>query len=213
MKKKLGVFLIAAVIAVAFMPVTAFAGSNKVKMTAYDQVIKSGKIVYCSSQSGIYKVTLKKGKPKKVKTLFRYPNGAKITLMKKNGKYLYFNENRNGTEMWALKRVGISGGKMKLYQTTPEGEIFYAIKKKNIYFEVMEARLSGEEWDDYMIDYVMPLSGTTKKETSKYPSMKRKKTNAKGYKIIEVQKGNVVKTYLKVPKAKKKYLGTCVLIQ
>lgn len=219
MRRKIVMILVAAVVAVAFMPASAFAGSKAVKMTSYDDVIKSGKTVYCSSSSGIYKVTLKKGKPKKVKGLVKYARQTNVIKMKKSGKYLYYNESEFSTnpedQIYNLKRMKTSGAKKKTYARSIDGPIFYALKGKNIYFELMEARQVGEDdWDDYMIDYVMKQTGSlTKKETDKYPKMKCKKTNKKGYKIIEVVSGNYIKTYLKVPKAKKKYLGKCLKLQ
>ena len=210
MKRRIAICLLAAVIAVAFIPATAFGASKAVKNTTYDQVIKSGKTVYCSAQSGIYKVTIKKGKAKKVKTLKAYPNGAEVAMMKKKGKYLYFNEG-TGESDWALKRMKASNGKsVKTYATSFDGKIYYAIKGKKIYFELMEAKWFGDDWDDIMVDYEMKLTGKTKKESKKYPKVKEKITNSKKYKVIEVKTGSIVKCYLKTPKGQK-YLGQCTV--
>ena len=209
MKRRIAICMLAAVIAVAFIPATAFAGSKLGKVTTYDQVIKSGKTVYCAAQSGIYKVTVKKGKAKKVKTLRAYPYGCDVAKMKKKGKYLYFNESDSGSE-WTLKRMKTNGKKLKTYAYSTDGQIAYIIKGKKIYFELMEGYFSGDDWDDRMVVYSMKLTGKTKKQVNKTFQANTKQSNAKGYKIIEVTSGNVVKCYLKTPKSTK-LLGTCKL--
>lgn len=201
MRKKIIACIMALAIAVAFMPTSAFAGS-KIKMTAYDQVYVSGKTAYCAGARGLYKVTLKKGKVKKVKVLFsagraEYPE-AQVFSMKKKGKYIYFLRMMNdGT--W-LYRVNTSGKNKKLlvYQCCD-----YAIKGKKIYYE--------QYWEDHNKKYVMKLNGKNKKRTSTYARLKTKRSNKSGYKMYSRVKGSYVQDFLITPKGKF-YLGRVYLM-
>lgn len=58
MKKKLSLFILSFMVAIAFMPAASFAESAP-EMSAYDQVLKEGKTVYVGGAAGINKVKLK----------------------------------------------------------------------------------------------------------------------------------------------------------
>ena len=183
-------------IAVSFMPTSAFAGS-KVKMTGYDQVYVSGKTAYCAGARGLYKVTLKKGKVKKVKVLYStgrtWFDGSQIGAMKKKGKYIYFLRITGVDNL--LYRVKTSGKSKKFLAFTYD----YAIKGNKIYCTDGEEHLKS-------YNRVMKLNGKSKKKTSKDYVLKTKRSNKSGYKVYSRIKGNYVQDFLITPKGKF-YLG------
>lgn len=191
--KRIMTCLVIAAVAVAFIPASTFAAPKKVKMTAYDSVIKSGNTVYCAGAGDtIYKVKLKKGKVKNSKALNKdFAMGAYtyVSGMKKKGKYIYYQLSTEGTPYY-LYRVHITKGKAKkLASANDLGQIDYAIKGKKIYYKPDDGKKR-----------VMKLNGKSKKTTSVQPVMKHKNTNKKGYSVKYKKKGNYIITYLKTPK-------------
>ena len=201
MKRKIAICFLAMIIAVAFMPSSAFAAS-KVKMTTYDQVYKTGNTVYCAGAGNtIYKVKVKNGKVKSKKQLRKKDfwcmgDYTYVNAMKKKGNYLYFRLWTEGSISY-LARINISTGKDKILMTN---SVDYAIKGKKIY-------ASFEDEETGKVSYnVMKLNGKSKKKTKIKPAEKNKKTNARGYSMKYKKKGKYVKTYLKTPKGTY-YLG------
>ena len=198
MKHKLVLVLLSLVIAVAFMPASAFASSKT--MTAYDQVIKSGNTAYCMTSAGIYKVKLKNHKVKSKKKIFKANSEEPMygKAMKKVKGYLYFKV--EGPVGAFLVRVKTSGGKGK-YLLNPDPDWClddYVISGGKIYY-----KLEGMKSNKYK---KMKLNGAAKKKTSVKAVLKTKKANAKGYKIIEKEKKKngdyYIYSWLKTPKQK-----------
>ena len=161
-------------------------------MTVYNEVYKTGKIVYCASGLGVHKVYLKTGKVRKL------ASGNWSSSMKKKGNYLYY---QNNYAMSAdLSREKITNGKKK---TLAENGAEDAIAKNKIYYTKHD-----EQWEN-MYKRVMSINGNNKKKTSVKAKMKYKRSNAKGYKIIQkyVNDSGVIKFWLKTPSGKKYYLG------
>ena len=204
MRKKILACIMVLAIAVSFMPTSAFAGS-KIKMTAYDQVIKSGNTVYCAGARGLYKVTLKKGKVKKVKVLYStgrtWFDGSQLEAMKKKGKYIYFIQVTGVDNL--LYRIKTSGKNKKLLALTYD----YAIKGNKIYFYDSDV----DEDEDAENASVMKLNGKSKKRTSKDYVLKTKRSNKAGYKVYSRVKKSYVQDFLITPKGKF-YLGRVYLI-
>ena len=198
MRKRFITILLATVMIVTVAAPAAFASSNTVKMTTYD-VFKNGNTVYCpSAGNGIYKVTVKNGKVKKIKWLrrsdFVQGNYSYIGSMKKKGNYLYYVEFSEGTYC-TFNRINLKTGKTK---QLAENGTDYAFKNKKIYVEMWEF----DDYSDYAYYMSMKLDGTSKKETSVKPKMITKKSNAKGYSVVYKEKGDYVYTYLKTPEGK-----------
>ena len=204
MRKKILACIMALAIAVAFMPTSAFAGS-KVKMTAYDQVYVTGNTAYCAGARGLYKVTLKKGKTKKVKVLYStgrtWFDGSQLAAMKKKGNYIYFIQVTGVDNV--LFRIKTSGKKKKLLAYTYD----YAIKGNKIYF----CDCDVDSDDDSGFLSVMKLNGKSKKRTSKDYVLKTKRSNKAGYKVYSRVKKSYVQDFLITPKGKF-YLGRVYLI-
>jgi len=199
MKKKLMMVVLALAVAVVCVPASALA-SPKVKMTAYDGVLKSGNTVYCASPGwGIYKARVKNGKVVKKKWLVKetvgWGEGTFIGPMKKKSGYLYFISFSDGTYT-ELNRVKLSTGKCK---TIAYNVTAYAIKGKKIYAEITDPEYGKKSY------CVMKLNGKAKKKTSVKPAMKVKH-RVKGYSVKYKEKGKYIKTYLKTPKGKY-YIG------
>ena len=207
MRKKIIACMIVLAVAVAFMPVMSFAASKTVKMTSYEQVIKSGNTAYCAGARGLYKVTLKKGKVKKVKILYStgrtWFEGSQLSAMKKKGNYIYF-VLVSGIDC-QLYRIKTSGKKRKLLATGYDSFVDYAIKGKKIYYGCCT-----DDWDENYVTRVMKLNGKSKKRTSVTPVLKIKNSNKSGYKMIYRTKGSYVQDFLKTPKGKF-YLGRVYL--
>lgn len=202
MKKKGLIILLAFIMVVAFMPATAFAGTKTVKMNAWEDVYKSGKTVYVSGLSGIYKVTLKKGKAKKVKTLHKTQKMAVTTDMAKKGKYLFFINYHMDKDTADICRVKTSGGKVKVLATVKEFTS-YAVKGSKVYYSYWTVDAKG---NDVFRAKVMKLNGKKKKNTKTIVVTNSKQTNTKAYTLESEMKGTYIYDYLKTPKGKK-YLG------
>lgn len=203
MRKRIVAALLAVMFLAVFAPMTAFASSGSVKMTGYDQVIKKGNTVYCAGVGGIYKVTLKNGKVKSKKHLWKnectfVPESYECAMCL-NGKYLYYLSGGEGTG-GALYRVKTSGGEPQLLASVPSSDdkFVYAIKKSKIYYY----KFNYDE--DYNIigtsGSVMNLNGKNKSNTSKKAVLKHKKSNTKGYSVKIKASGRYYKDYLKTPK-------------
>ena len=200
MKRRIALVM-AVLVAVAFMPAMSFAAKT-VKMTDYSDVYKSGKTAYCAGDAGLYKVTLKKGKVKKVKRLVKMGEYGWVMSLKKKGKYIYFVEGTNGTVSY-ICRVKTSGGKAKSLGGGNEMQD-YAISGNKIYYSYLDYNDRTDE--EYVAYRQMKLNGKGKKKSSVVPRETTKTSNAKGYKVKSVEKGGYVKDYLKTPKGKF-YLG------
>lgn len=205
MKRRIITILIAFAVAVSFMPTFAHAAS-KVKMTAYDQVVKSGNTVYCAGEGNtIYKVKLKNGRVKSKKRLVKgdwaMGDYSYIQKMKKRGNYLYYVVGTEGT-MWYFYRVNVKSGKKKELAVNAT---HYVIKKKKIYAEFYNEE-GDTPWEYALLYKTMKLNGKGKKKSSVEPVMKVKKSNAKGYSMVYKISGDYSKAYLKTPKGRF-YLG------
>jgi len=207
MKKRIVAFMIMIAISAGLVPTPVLAAS-KVKMVAYDQVIKKGNTIYCAgSGTNIYKIKVRNGEVVDKKKIVSSSWGSEyssINRMKKRGKYLYYVEWTEGT-LWWLKRVNIKTGKVNTLCTMGDQ---YAFKKNKLYVKKWKTQDLIKR-----TTRVMKLNGKNKKKTSKRVVMKRKKSNAKGYsvKIISFTDyyGDPISasTYLKTPKGNY-YLGT-----
>jgi hypothetical protein len=94
MRKRFIAVLLSAIMLVAMAVSVSFAATEYVKMTTYT-VLKIGNTVYCpSAGDGIYKVTVKNGKVRKVKWLkkseFVMGDYSYNNSLKKKGNYLYY---------------------------------------------------------------------------------------------------------------------------
>ena len=196
MKSKLALCLVV-IVAVAFMPASAFAdsGGKTVKMKVYDDIYKSGNTIYVAAHSGLYKVKVKKGKVKKVKRLFTRSWHYDLHGMKKKNNYLYFQGAIGAVSLSNLYRIKLSGGKAKELDSCR----YYAIKGKKIY-------CYQDENEDDVRKWVMKLNGKGKKRTSTSARSIARKTNKKGYRVIVKEKGDYTCDYLKTPKGTY-YLG------
>ncbi len=196
MKRRVLAGVLSLLIAVAFIPSSAFAAS-KVKMKGYDRVVKSGDTVYIAGAGkAIYKVKVKKGKIKSKKTLqkggWATSENSFIRGMKKKGDYLYY-LNEGEASYTCLYRINVKSGKTKLLRKNCYA---YAIKKNRIYAHIdcMGENIHNE---------VMKLNGQSKKTTSIKPVLTTKNSNAKGYSVKYSITGKYVKTCLKTPKQKR----------
>lgn len=193
MKRKGMLCLIALVVAVAFMPATVFAASGSVKAVTYAHVYKSGKTAYCAGETGIYKVTLKKGKLKKKKRIVKSGEFSHIFSFKKKGKYIYYEDWTEGTLAY-IRRAKTSGGKVKTLASVEELED-YVVKGNKIYYSCYDY-----DKGDKLVYKVMKLNGKKKKSTSVRPVQVSRESNAAGYTVITKYSGRYVKDYLKTPK-------------
>ena len=196
MKRKAIICLLVLFTAVAFMPAKTYAASKTVKSTAYS-VYKSGKYIYCTGKSGIYKVKVKKGKVVSRKQLVRLDGYGSIYSFIKKGKYLYFQLYSTGTPS-DLCRVRITGGKMqKLVHFSEDGA--FAVKGKKIYY-------TGYNGNYKYVRKVMNLNGSGKKNTKVTPERSTVESNVLNYESVTKTSGKYYKDYLKTP-AKSNYLG------
>lgn len=177
----------------------SFGASKTKKMTVYSNCIKSGKMVYCATGSGVYKVNVKtKGKKKLC-------GGYNVGCLKLYKGYLYFTNTADSgaSNIW---RVKTNGKKKKKLANGGR----YAIKGKRIYYY-------GESYDKYgdikkTFKRSMKRNGKNKKKSKYKVKNTVKKTNKKGYKIVYTYKfdendNQVVRYYLKTP-SKKIYLSS-----
>ena len=204
MRRKAGLILIAFIVACSFMPVTASAAVPT--STTYDDVIKvSKKTAYCACAAGIYKVNLKTGKKKRLVkgNSFNHPG-----QMKKKGKYIYYIAGGTSDQYGWLRRVKVTGGKAK---TLAGGYVPYAVHEymisgNRIYYGCY-VEYDDDSGEPYWEGRVMNLNGSGKRALFLDFNSKRKRSNAKGYKVVYKEKNGGAKFYLKKPGGKKIYLG------
>ena len=200
MKKRFMAVMLSAIMLVAMAASASFAATEYVKMTTY-RVLKSGNTVYCpSADYGIYKVTVKNGKVRKVKWLTKTESAmgafSFIGALKKKGNNLYYLAGSEGTYS-TLNRINLNTGKSKLIAVNATG---YAFKDGKLYAEIYKDTGYG----DCYTYRSMKLNGNSKKKTSIRPKVKYKTSNVKGYSVSYKEKGGYVYTYLKTPKGKYK---------
>ena len=200
MRRNVLVCIMVLAVAVAFMPVGAFAETQTARMTSYT-VCKDGNTVYCAGESGIYKVRFSKGKVKSKKRLVKSAEYNHIYTLAKKGEYVYFQNWTKGT-MSSIKRVKTSGGKAKTLVTVNELYNF-AISGKKIYYSYCDYDSNYNEVTHCM---VMNLNGKGKKSTTIQAESTQKTSNAKGYRVNTKKQGKYAKDYLKTPKGTV-YLG------
>lgn len=183
------------------------------KMTAYTDVVKSGRYAFCeASAKGFYRVDLKNRKVKKI-------GGKKVVEiyeMKADGKYIYYIGGLLYYSHMNLYRTNKKSGKTKLLAKNV-GK--FQIKGKKIYYtSLYKDSYGGYEWDDYTDDWyadymVMKLNGKSKRSTNIVPKVRTKTTNAKGYKTtykaipVKGTPQSRIKTWLKIPKGKKIFIA------
>lgn len=209
MKKKILTYFLAMVIVVTAVSVPALAASSQaktVKMSVYNDVLKSGDTVYCAGYKGLYKVKLKKDKVKSVKLIVKEPNDA-TCHMRKNGKYLYYVfDCYQVVEFWGVntsngESESLGGGSSEDYWYFVDGDWDYVIKDNRIYctWDDINYDNSGNEYT-VKRKQVMKMDGSKKKKTSVKAVMKEKKSNAKGYSLKIKKTKKYYKDYLKTPK-------------
>lgn len=180
MKKRLVAVAIMLSLILSCFTTVSFGASSTKKMTAYDDVIKSGNNVYCAAQLGIYKVNLKTGYVKQLYDMDELGaaiNGG-VYGMKLYKGYVYFTE--GGPMVNTLNRVKATGGKAKKLANICGG---YAIKKDKIYY-------SGYSfYRNKAYKGVMKLNGKNKKKTKYKARTTNKESNSSGYYINSVYEG------------------------
>ena len=201
MRKKLSMFVLAFVVAVAFLPAAVFAQSAP-QMTAYNQVLKEGNTVYCSGAAGIYKVDFNENgivesKARIFKSYRPFGKYSYISDMYKQGDYIYFLQGTEGTACY-LKRVSDTGEKKKL-AFMEEPEYGYSIDGNTIYYSTFNYDYEGDDESLYQTLMCMNLDGSSKQETTITPNSVTKKTNEAGYSRVIKKKGKYLKDYLKTP--------------
>lgn len=204
MKKGMITTVILAIILIMTSTFSTFAESN-VKMTVYNQIVKSGNTLYCAGEGcSLYKVKVKNGKVVNKKKIYTVAGGlcmgeySYIDSLKKKGKYLYYIQWSDGVSS-GLCRIKLKGKKPKL---VAKNCIDYAMKGNKLYAEIYKITY----YDEFSIYRVMKLNGKNKKETAVKPAVKHKRANTEKYSLIYKESGKYVKTYLKTNKGKY-YLG------
>lgn len=198
-RRGMAALIIMTAMILALIPASAAAASGTVKMTVYDDVLKSGNTVYCAGRNGIYKVKLKKGKAVNVKRLVEKEDSYFwIMGMKKKGNYIYYITG-GSAPYGPVCRVNIKNGRIQRI-TKNLYEPDYVIKKNKLYYS------KSYDDDGNRKTYAAKLNGKSPKRTSVMISSISKRSNAKGYSLKTVSKGNKTIDYLKTPKGKY-YLG------
>lgn len=195
MRKRILICLMVIATAVAFMPTSTFAATNKAKMTSYT-VYKTGDTVYCAGDSGIYRVKIKNGKVKSKKKLVTTGPHSYVYNLKKKGNYLYYMRYTEGTPAY-ICRVKTSGGKAKVLARLEEAGDF-AIKNNKIYYSYYDWNYKTNK--EIVVKKVMNLNGKNKKKTKVQAVEKCKSTNANAYKLKSNVKNKYARDYLKTPK-------------
>jgi len=190
------VFIIAALVT-TLVPVSFASAKTKTKkMKVYDQVIKKGKYVYCSDNYSIYKVNLKTNKVK------RLTKPSSAFTMKLHGQFIYYQKMTWGMSNY-LCRVKTSGKSNKVL-VSKDDSLDYVISGKRIYYNTLDD-------DDKRRVYSIKLNGKNKKRANCKVKRIDKKTNKKGYKVINKESSDFddfdgtgyVVSYLKKPNGKK----------
>ena len=202
------------IISVAFITCSmqVFGASNKktLKVTTYEDVIKSGNTVYVSGAGGIYRVNLKTSKVTKVFDLEEYA-GSYVTDMKLYKGYLYFiiRSNMTGGSICRIKK---NSKKMTFVASEAYMPDRYTFYKGKLYYGHINMDPNGED-----LKYKScSLSGKNKKSAKVKITVKHKKTNANGYSGMSTYKTAINdndyeyyygKDYLKKPDGKRIFLG------
>ena len=185
------------VLAVGCCSTFSFAATKTVKMTTYEDCIKSGKYVYCNAPGAIYKVNVKKG-TKKIVAKTGDPNVQMVSSMKLKKGYIYYSlvpYEADNSYLYRVKKSGKSNKKLATVPT-PMLSVDFAIKGKKIYYTYYPDP-EGEK----KLTKKMNLNGKKKAETKKYVvKTTYKKSNKKGY-FVDYVEGTPdnYKVYLKTP--------------
>ena len=183
---KLALITLCLIISVVFMPLLtntghAYAASGTKKMTVYSKMVKKGNIVCVNLGNVLAAVNVKTNKAKILYNDSPYsvfnPSNMKI-----KGNYLYFQE--YGDHETYLIRINIKTGKKKTLHSNVRA---YAISGKKIYYKAYKIHWEGNGDITYH-KRVMKLNGKSKKKTSVKVKNIKKKSNAKGYKIVKANK-------------------------
>ena len=200
MKKRLISILMAVTLILGCFTVTSFGATTTKSMKTYSKVIKSGKYAYCAAGTRVYRVNLNTKSKKRLAKTSGY-----VTDMKLYKGYVYFNISYPASTR--LYRVKKSGGGLKKLGTDIDR---FAISGSRIYYRIYVENYDYENDIDHSYYTVrsMKLNGTDKRSAKSYKVKQIcKSTNVKGYRIIEVAKGNdVYSYYLKTPSGKKIFL-------
>lgn len=209
--------LIALIIVVTAAPQAMAASGSTKKMTVYTDVIKKGNTVYCAASSGVYKAKLKNNKVVSKKRLARAYYGVRD--MKVKSGYLYYRCPYPVGE--TLYRINLKTGKDEAVFAPEKGRfknsysvsvLSYAFKGNKLYAKI---EYNDSKDNFHTKTFVAKLNGKASKVTSVKLSNKSKRTNKKGYKIVEKESDDggryIARSYLKTPKGKY-YLGKCELI-
>ena len=217
MKKRILSILLVFLFAVSVMPLSFAEATDTITgKTAYSQIYKTGKTVCCNTYAGLYKVTLKNGRPKKVKRLVKYG----VSSMIKQGSYIYYMSATSGAG-GSVCRVNVTTGKKKaLTDFLDEGD--YAIANNTLYYSktVWPEYDEDEDYDDEYYDddyyddedegytetYAANLDGSSPRLVDVTLKGPWKRSNVKSYRAYTKTKGKYIYAYLKNSKGKF-YLG------
>ena len=206
MKKTIRCFIclfLTVVLAVSFCTTVTYGASKTVKAKSYVECIKSGKFVYCNTDTAIYKVNVKKGTKKKIVSVSNPKTGlGLITSMQLHKGYIYYeycpNEEKATNCIYRVKKSGKSKKKLAEYKTPFIGNPF-AVKGKKVYYFAY----ANDYDENSKVTMQMKLNGKKKAKTNKKVKVVFKKTNKKGYNLLtEEVSEDVYKIYLKTPKKK-----------
>lgn len=180
--------------------IISFGATKTKKMTVYDEVIKSGRYLYCCDRYRIYRVDIK---TKRILNLVKRTGAPDegYGSMRKKGKYIYCLYYMQGedTDIFKLKTTKKSPKKLNkriLYVDD------YYLSKNRFYYSGWELPSANH------VNRVMKLNGKSVKKSNVKCKNLRKKSNAKGYRVIvkDDMNGNV-KSWLRFPNGKKMALG------
>lgn len=203
MKKRILSILLLFVFSVSVIPLSFAEATDTITgKTSYEQIIKSGKTVYCNTYAGLYKVTLKNGRPKKVKRLVKYS----VMGMTKCGKYIYYLSTSTGVG-GSVYRVNVTTGKKKRLTDYLDGE--YTIANNTLYYShiVWSESDYDDDYDDYDYEgytetFAANIDGSSPRLVDVTIKSKVKRSNVKSYKAYSKTKGKYIYAYLKTPKGK-----------
>ena len=193
---------------------TSYAASapKTIKSKVYSEVYKKGNTVYCSDGYSIYKVNTKTNS---VKRLLK-PKVANCNEFIVHGRYIYFTHGTLGVDS-RLCRVRKFDGKYYKKMTKYMEIMGFGIKGSKLYY-TYGTYVETADGEEKTIKHTkrMTLLGKKKKTVRTVVKTKFKKTNAKGYKIIEKQskdfewmdtQAGYTTTYLRKPNGTKIKLG------
>lgn len=173
MKKRIIPILLIMVLVITMFTPFSMAASKTKKMTLYD-VVKSGKYAYAGTDNAIYKVNIKTGKVRKMKSFGEDTYFGGMRLYKGYLYYLVDDDSLNSN----LFRMNVKTGKIKRLVSYSEANIQFAIRKSKIYYMV-------EDEIGHKYKRVMKLNGKSKRKSSYKVSNSWKKTNSSKYKLYE----------------------------